>query len=55
MELRNTLEKLVESGAVFISETSRGEEYYFLYQNDQFDMDSNLDNGTSIMPNICVH
>ena len=53
-ELSNTLEKLVESGAVFISETSRGEDSYFLYDQDQFDMDSNLANGTSTTTNISV-
>ena len=53
-ELSNTLEKLVESGSVFISETSRGEDSYFLYDQDQFDMDSNLANGTSTTTNISV-
>ena len=53
-ELRNTLEKLVESRAVFIFETSRGKESYFLYEHDQFDMDSNLVHGTLIMSSISI-
>ena len=32
-ELQNTLEKLFESGAVFISETSRGDKSYFFCMN----------------------